>query len=57
MISLALGQGARVVCGGRRHALGGSFFEPTVLADVTSGMRVCGEESFGPVAPVLRFAN
>ncbi len=53
----AVGQGARVLCGGRRHALGGGFFEPTVLADVTPDMRVCREETFGPVAPVLRFAD
>ncbi|MDD5367086.1 MAG: NAD-dependent succinate-semialdehyde dehydrogenase [Gallionellaceae bacterium] len=56
-IADAVARGARVVCGGRRHALGGGFFEPTVLADVTAGMRVCGEETFGPVAPVLRFAD
>ncbi|MFA5083204.1 MAG: NAD-dependent succinate-semialdehyde dehydrogenase [Hydrogenophilaceae bacterium] len=53
----AVAQGARVVCGGRRHALGGGFFEPTVLADVTPQMRVCHEETFGPLAPVLRFAD
>jgi succinate-semialdehyde dehydrogenase/glutarate-semialdehyde dehydrogenase len=53
----AVGQGARLVCGGKRHRLGGSFFEPTVLADVTPGMRVCREETFGPVAPVLRFGD
>ena len=53
----AVGQGARVVCGGKRHALGGGFFQPTVLADVTADMRVCREETFGPVAPVLRFAD
>jgi succinate-semialdehyde dehydrogenase/glutarate-semialdehyde dehydrogenase len=53
----AVGQGARVVCGGRRHALGGWYFEPTILADVTPDMRVCSEETFGPVAPVLRFSD
>ncbi len=53
----AVGQGARVVCGGHRHALGGSFFQPTVLADVTPGMRVCREETFGPLAPVIRFTD
>jgi succinate-semialdehyde dehydrogenase/glutarate-semialdehyde dehydrogenase len=53
----AVGQGARVVCGGRRHALGGWYFEPTILAEVTPDMRVCSEETFGPVAPVLRFSD
>ncbi|TCJ11585.1 NAD-dependent succinate-semialdehyde dehydrogenase [Parasulfuritortus cantonensis] len=51
----AVAAGARVVCGGRR--LGGQFYAPTVLADVEPGMRVCSEETFGPVAPVLRFAD
>lgn len=54
-ISEAVGQGAHVVCGGKRHALGGAFFQPTVLADATPEMRVCREETFGPVAPVIRF--
>jgi len=56
-IQEAVAQGARVVCGGQRHRLGGGFFQPTVLADVTPDMRVCREETFGPVAPVLRFAD
>jgi succinate-semialdehyde dehydrogenase/glutarate-semialdehyde dehydrogenase len=51
----ALKQGARVVTGGRRHALGGRFFEPTVLADVTPSMMISREETFGPVAPLFRF--
>jgi succinate-semialdehyde dehydrogenase/glutarate-semialdehyde dehydrogenase len=51
----ALDQGARLVCGGQRHALGGSFFEPTVLAGVTPAMRIAREETFGPVAPLFRF--
>ena len=51
----ALAKGARVVAGGKRHALGGNFYEPTVLLDVTPGMRVAREETFGPVAPVFRF--
>ncbi len=51
----ALAKGARVVVGGKRHALGGSFFEPTVLADVTTDMAVTREETFGPVAPLFRF--
>ena len=51
----AITQGARIVTGGRRHALGQTFFEPTVLADVTANMRIAVEETFGPVAPVFRF--
>jgi succinate-semialdehyde dehydrogenase/glutarate-semialdehyde dehydrogenase len=51
----ALAKGARVKVGGKRHALGGTFFEPTVLLDVTSAMKVSGEETFGPVAPLYRF--
>ena len=54
-ITDALGKGARVVVGGKRHALGGTFFEPTVLADVTPAMAVSREETFGPVAPLFRF--
>ena len=53
----ALRKGARVVTGGGRHQRGGTFFEPTVLADVTSEMRVAREETFGPLAPVFRFAD
>ena len=51
----ALGKGARVLVGGKRHALGHSFFEPTVLADVTTDMVVAREETFGPLAPLFRF--
>jgi succinate-semialdehyde dehydrogenase/glutarate-semialdehyde dehydrogenase len=51
----AVEKGAKIVTGGRRHALGGSFFEPTVLADVTTDMVVTREETFGPVAPLFRF--
>lgn len=54
-IADALAKGARLALGGKRHALGGNFFEPTVIADVTSGMLVAKEETFGPVAPVFRF--
>ncbi len=54
-IADALANGARVVCGGSRHALGGTFFEPTILADVTPSMKVAREETFGPVAPLFRF--
>jgi succinate-semialdehyde dehydrogenase / glutarate-semialdehyde dehydrogenase len=53
----AVAQGARVVCGGGRHPLGGQFFQPTVLADVRPEMAICQEETFGPVAPVLRFKD
>ena len=48
-------KGARVVAGGRRHALGGTFYEPTVLLDATPAMRLAREETFGPVAPLFRF--
>ncbi|MBT8100639.1 MAG: NAD-dependent succinate-semialdehyde dehydrogenase [Gammaproteobacteria bacterium] len=51
----AVGQGARVVVGGSRHELGGSFFKPTVLADAAPGMKVAKEETFGPLAPIFRF--
>jgi succinate-semialdehyde dehydrogenase / glutarate-semialdehyde dehydrogenase len=54
-IADALAKGARVVSGGRRHPLGGRFFEPTVIADVDSSMLVAREETFGPVAPLFRF--
>lgn len=54
-IADAVAKGARVACGGRRHALGGTFFEPTVLTDVTPAMLVAREETFGPVAPLFRF--
>jgi len=54
-ISDALARGARIVTGGHRHARGGRFFEPTVLADVTPAMLVAHEETFGPVAPLFRF--
>jgi succinate-semialdehyde dehydrogenase/glutarate-semialdehyde dehydrogenase len=51
----ALAKGAKVKLGGKRHALGGSFFEPTVLSGVTQDMKVAKEETFGPVAAVFRF--
>lgn len=54
-IADAVAQGARIVTGGKRHALGGSFFEPTILADATAQMRIAREETFGPVAPLFRF--
>jgi len=54
-IADAVGKGARIAVGGKRHALGGSFFEPTVLTDVTTDMVITKEETFGPVAPLYRF--
>jgi succinate-semialdehyde dehydrogenase/glutarate-semialdehyde dehydrogenase len=54
-IADATALGAKVVLGGKRHALGGLFFEPTVLTGVTSDMKVAREETFGPVAPLFRF--
>ncbi|MEQ9328528.1 MAG: aldehyde dehydrogenase family protein, partial [Rhodospirillales bacterium] len=51
----ATSRGAVVVTGGKRHALGGTFYEPTVLAGVTMEMAMAQEETFGPVAPVYRF--
>ena len=51
----ALAKGATVVAGGKRHALGGTFFEPTILAGVTREMLVAREETFGPLAPLFRF--
>ena len=51
----AVSKGAKVAVGGNRHALGGTFFEPTVLTDVNTQMRVAREETFGPVAPLFRF--
>jgi succinate-semialdehyde dehydrogenase/glutarate-semialdehyde dehydrogenase len=54
-VSDALAKGAKVVVGGKRHSLGGLFYEPTVLANVTTSMKVTKEETFGPVAPLFRF--
>ncbi|SFG34999.1 succinate semialdehyde dehydrogenase [Duganella sp. CF458] len=54
-IADALGKGARLLLGGRRHELGHSFFQPTVLADVGADMLVAREETFGPLAPLFRF--
>jgi succinate-semialdehyde dehydrogenase / glutarate-semialdehyde dehydrogenase len=50
-------KGAKVVTGGKRAAQGGSFFEPTVLTDVTTDMVITKEETFGPVAPLYRFKS
>ncbi len=54
-IADALAKGARVVTGGKRHEKGGQFFQPTVLADVNTSMKITHEETFGPVAPLYRF--
>jgi len=56
-IADALGKGARLLLGGKRHELGHSFFQPTVLADVNTGMQVAREETFGPLAPLFRFKS
>jgi succinate-semialdehyde dehydrogenase/glutarate-semialdehyde dehydrogenase len=53
----ATAKGARIVCGGKRHALGRTYFEPTIVADVTPQMRMAKEEIFGPVAPLFRFKD
>ena len=55
LIADASAKGGKIVSGGKRHALGGSFFEPTVIAGATTKMRFAKEEIFGPVAPVFRF--
>lgn len=56
-IADALAKGARLILGGQRHELGGSFFQPTILADVTPQMLVAREETFGPVAALFRFSR
>jgi succinate-semialdehyde dehydrogenase / glutarate-semialdehyde dehydrogenase len=56
-IADALAKGASLVCGGKRHALGGTFFEPTLIRDVTPEMLVATDETFGPVAPLFRFST
>jgi succinate-semialdehyde dehydrogenase/glutarate-semialdehyde dehydrogenase len=53
----AVAKGAKVLTGGKRHTLGGRYYEPTVLANVTADMLCTQEETFGPVAPVLRFSD
>ncbi len=53
----ATAHGARVLCGGTRHRLGGLFFEPTVLVGATAQMRIAREETFGPVAPIFPFES
>jgi len=54
-IADAVSKGAKIAAGGKRHALGGTFFQPTVLTDITPDMLVAREETFGPVAPLFRF--
>ena len=54
-ISDALAKGAKIETGGKRHALGGSFFEPTIMTGVTTDMLVTNEETFGPLAPLFKF--
>jgi succinate-semialdehyde dehydrogenase/glutarate-semialdehyde dehydrogenase len=54
-IADAIAKGARVLAGGKPHALGGNFFEPTVLGEVTPEMLVARDETFGPLAPIFRF--
>lgn len=57
LIADAVAKGGKVLTGGKRHALGGSFFEPTVIANAGKDMRVTREEIFGPVSPVYRFKD
>jgi succinate-semialdehyde dehydrogenase/glutarate-semialdehyde dehydrogenase len=53
----ALARGAKLLCGGQRHPLGGTFYQPTLLTEVTREMRIFREETFGPVAPLIRFKS
>ncbi|MBQ0757144.1 MAG: NAD-dependent succinate-semialdehyde dehydrogenase [Amphritea sp.] len=55
MVDDAVAKGARVIAGGKPHELGGNFFQPTIVADITNDMRLAREEIFGPVAPLFRF--
>jgi succinate-semialdehyde dehydrogenase/glutarate-semialdehyde dehydrogenase len=57
LITEAVSQGAKVIGGGKRHQLGGTFYTPTVLTDVTANMRIAREEIFGPVAPLFKFST
>ncbi|NYT75413.1 NADP-dependent succinate-semialdehyde dehydrogenase [Alcaligenaceae bacterium] len=54
-IADALEKGGKVLTGGKAHALGGTFFEPTIMTDITPAMKVAKEETFGPLAPLFRF--
>jgi len=53
----AVSKGGKVVVGGARHRLGGSFFEPTIITDVNVDMKCAQEETFGPVAPIIKYVN
>jgi len=57
LLADAVAKGAKVICGGKRHARGGTFFEPTVLSGATPAMRLAREEIFGPVAPIFSFKD
>ncbi|SBT09984.1 succinate-semialdehyde dehydrogenase I, NADP-dependent [Candidatus Accumulibacter aalborgensis] len=57
LVADACDKGARIVCGGRRHSLGRTYYEPTILTGVTPAMRIADEEVFGPVAPVFTFTT
>jgi len=57
LVNDATNKGATVVCGGNVHALGGTFYEPTILTNVTNEMRIVSEEIFGPVAPLYKFES
>lgn len=54
-ITDALSKGGKVACGGKPHNLGGNFFQPTILTEVTQDMQIASEETFGPIAPLIRF--
>jgi succinate-semialdehyde dehydrogenase/glutarate-semialdehyde dehydrogenase len=53
----AVARGGRILIGGKRHSAGPMFFEPTVIANASSAMKLAGEETFGPLAPLFRFEN
>ena len=50
----AVSKGATVITGGKRHMLGGNFYEPTVLTDIKDSMKCASDETFGPLAPIIR---
>ena len=56
-VANAVAHGAKVALGGKRHSLGGNFYQPTILTDVTPAMQIFSEETFGPVAPLIRFKD
>jgi len=57
LVADAQAKGARALIGGKRHALGGLFYEPTVMVEIARDSRLLREEIFGPVAPLVRFAD